>query len=642
MRHVKFYSTTDMTTVLSLRSAFEISKAFDDTQKDYSINEVLEFYNIWLFINKGLVLKDWSKEDIQEINKKAKTMKSLTFKYFALIPNSDIFELYKKSENRYKEDYWCLLTKTKRHTSISNSEFAQFLSKARPNISLILRNNVLVSYFDLPIKQFLLENPENAEILLDKFETQNLMNTNLINLPTSLTIEEKEQILIHYINSVFPNFNYLKLICNIQSNPTQLCISDRTRLLAIKKVNEIETKMFNPETAVEYEFKVIFREQDDVVKEDVQPQKAIYSYDSKWIKSNLSYSDILMNFIYLFKFTDRQMRINLVNKQSEMNALERFVFFRSKKGYNPSFFYKHKDYISSMQMEGYINLLSELDIRIEDPISWFFTDLLSEEFDIQDFRIKMPSLRSTFFEKCRTILPEMESILKQFNLYIDDNDIDHELLQLSREHLLFKNCKSLNPKKYVYANSEVFFRATHLLFSDQPPLGYISQKYASFRNFYEIITYGHCAIEEIEDYQKHDLDWLLENKYISLDKNKIIFPDIIKISILRDIFNCEVINYNRCPLVFKQSIDKMIESGLLKFESTLFSIPEQKYLNYHLNLSSFNDSLDLRNKYSHGTQPTDDSEDYMHKSNYEIFLKLLILIIIKIYDDIFTAKTETP
>jgi len=381
-----------MTTGLSLRSAFEKSEAFDDTKKEYNINEVLEFYNIWLLINKGLVLKDWSKEDIQEINNKAKTMKSLTFKYFAHIPNSDIFELYNESENQYKDDYWSLLTKTKRHTSISNSDFAHFLTKARPNIRIILRNNVLVRYFELPIKQYLLQNPENAEILLDKFETQNLMKTNLINLPTSLTIEEKEQILIQYINSVFPNFNYLKLICNIQSTPDQLCISDKTRLLAIKKVNEIETKMFNPETAIEYEFKVIFREQDDVVKEDAQPQKAIYSYDSKWIKSNLSYNEILTNFIHLFKFTDRQMRINLVNKQSEMTALEKFAFFRSKKGYNPGFFYKHKDYISSMQMESYIKLLSELDIRIEDPISWFFTDLLSEEFDIQDFRIKMPSL----------------------------------------------------------------------------------------------------------------------------------------------------------------------------------------------------------------------------------------------------------
>ena len=51
-------------------------------------------------------------------------------------------------------------------------------------------------------------------------------------------------------------------------------------------------------------------------------------------------------------------------------------------------------------------------------------------------------------------LPEMESVLKQFNLYVEDGVIDHDLHQISSDHLLFKNCKSLIQKKYVYPDSQ--------------------------------------------------------------------------------------------------------------------------------------------------------------------------------------------
>jgi len=63
------------------------------------------------------------------------------------------------------------------------------------------------------------------------------------------------------------------------------------------------------------------------------------------------------------------------------------------------------------------------------------------------------------------------------------------------------------------------------------------------------------------------------------------------------------------------------------FESTMFSRPEHDYLNYILNKSTFNNGMDLRNRYSH-TQPSDDDE-----ANYLIFLNLFVLTVIKINDE---------
>jgi len=56
---------------------------------------------------------------------------------------------------------------------------------------------------------------------------------------------------------------------------------------------------------------------------------------------------------------------------------------------------------------------------------------LKEEFKINNFIFKMPSKDSLYFEKCRTILPEVDRIFKQYNLIIEEGMIDQELIQMS-------------------------------------------------------------------------------------------------------------------------------------------------------------------------------------------------------------------
>ena len=72
-------------------------------------------------------------------------------------------------------------------------------------------------------------------------------------------------------------------------------------------------------------------------------------------------------------------------------------------------------------------------------------------------------------------------------------------------------------------------------------------------------------------------------------------------------------------------MDELEIRNVIEFESSLFSKPEQAYINYFLNKSQFNNELDLRNKYSH-TQPNIDDED-THTQNYMMFLRLSILLL---------------
>ena len=67
-----------------------------------------------------------------------------------------------------------------------------------------------------------------------------------------------------------------------------------------------------------------------------------------------------------------------------------------------------------------------------------FNQYLSKEFGINNFIVRMPTTVSSDFEKCRAILPEIDSILKQYKLYLEDGEIDQELLQVSSSHMFLK------------------------------------------------------------------------------------------------------------------------------------------------------------------------------------------------------------
>ena len=62
----------------------------------------------------------------------------------------------------------------------------------------------------------------------------------------------------------------------------------------------------------------------------------------------------------------------------------------------------------------------------------------------------------------------------------------------------------------------------------------------------------------------------------------------------------------------------------------MFSKPEQDYYNYLFNKSEFDNGLDLRNRYIHGTQNV---KEELNKDDYFIFLRMMPLIIIKINEE---------
>ncbi len=643
MERIKFYSINDMVTGENLIRIKEIVDNFDENKKDYNINDIIEFYNITKYVDtecyKNYKL-NWTEYDVSKIKGVIKIYKGIIARYIKSISNENIIAKYMEIKDDYygyREDFFELLEKYKVYENISEDTFCELLHTPKVFLEYILKNKNMTYYHGKTIRQRFYEESEYAEIILDYYEAKHTENVKTLYFPKELILEDKEEIIKKYIDSENPNLNYLRLINNIQ-NRDELSISDKTRLASIKETKVQNDNLFSNSAGIEYGAEVRFsKSQQEVVEFTKEKHIFKYSYDIRWIHENTDFNTLLNNFIHLFGYVDRQMRITLISKESELASTEKFFGVKSKNEYEIGMTFNIKNMLSMLQIIAYYKELNKINIRLEDVIEWFFKTYLLEEFDIQNYLVKMPSKDSTYYEKCKSILPEIDYILKQYNLLVEDGIIDQELLEVSSTSILFESVKSLIDNKYIYGNdkSQEFNNICYYFFSDQCLLHY-TEKYKNKRytSFYELLLNENVKANDYSGYSERLLNYVIDNGYVFIDFDDYIrVKDKRMIAILNDLYNNEVINYWKYPLKYREKMDELIEKDMLLKGSTLFSKQEKDYFNFYLNQRSFNNTYDLRNKYLHGNKLKDDDEN-THYNNYMLFLKFIILIIIKINDEL--------
>lgn len=578
MERIKFYSINDMVSGKNLIRIKEIVDNFDENKKYYNINDIIELYNITKYVDtecyKNYKL-NWSEDDISKIKDVIKKYKGIIARYIKSISNENITTKYMEIQDDYydyREDFFELLEKYKAYENISECIFSELLHTPKVFLEYILRNKNMTYYHGNAIRERFYEDSEYAEIILDYYEAKHTGDIKTLYFPKELTTDDKEKIIKNYIDSENPNLNYLRLINNIQ-NRDELSISDKTRLASIKKTKIENDKLFSNSAGIEYGAEVRFsKSQRDVVEFTKEKHIFKYSYDIRWIHENTDFNTLLNNFIHLFGYVDRQMRITLISKESELGTTEKFLGVKSKNEYEIGMTFNIKNMLSILQIIAYYKELNKINIRLEDIIEWFFKTYLPEEFGIQNYFVKMPSKDSTYYEKCKSILPEIDYILKQFNLLVEDGIIDQELLEVSSTSILFESVKSLIDTKYIYGNdkSQEFNNICYYFFSDQCLLHY-TEKYKNkkYASFYELLLKENVKANDYSGYSERLLNYVIDNGYVFIDSDDYIrVKDKRMITILNDLYNNEVINYWKYPLKYREKMDELIEKDMLLKGST--------------------------------------------------------------------------
>ena len=67
-----------------------------------------------------------------------------------------------------------------------------------------------------------------------------------------------------------------------------------------------------------------------------------------------------------------------------------------------------------------------------------FKYYLKDEFGIENFIVDMPTVNTSYLEKCKLIAIEIDKIIKQYQYYIQDGEIDEELLQISSNSIILE------------------------------------------------------------------------------------------------------------------------------------------------------------------------------------------------------------
>lgn len=634
MRRIKYYSKSDLSYGHNLKQCGIYIDNFESMSDLENINDIIELYNVGKFIADQTYLENWSSDQIQRYREFENEIKAHLGQQLNMMDYDNVLLYYSELERNYKKDFFILLETYGIHNRITPDSISEIMASSKTWKNELLVSPKFVKKFDTLICDYLCEDQSTAELLLNIFEVEHLTPRDKVYLPVSLDSNKKEAILIQYINSDKANINYIRLIANIQSNKDRLIVSSKTIKLARYKAMLIEEEIFKENQGLKNHIRLSFSDSlESVMDVQINGMNIRADYSTKWIEENLDYPTLLNNFIYLFEYVDIQMRCTLVTLKNTMGVFERFMGVKSQFSYDIGYTFRIMNQLAIMQMNAYYNQLLNNKIRLEDIIEWFFKDYLKSEFGVENYYISMPSTNSTHLEKCSSIMPAFESVLKQFCLYIEEGEIDHELLEIRTEHLFLKNIPSLVERKYFYLNSEDAIIACNILFSNQTAFGCLERLENEYDNLYKLIMSEDVDINDFSDFGDDSIEWLINHNLLYVkDDGCIDFVERKTGYILKELYYNEVLSYWHYPLYYRSIVDELFDLGFVRFENTLFSIPEQEYFDFHLNQARFNNGLDLRNKYSH-TQVISIKNKDIHLYNYFQFLKLFTIMVIKINDE---------
>ena len=643
---IKFYSKGDMAGGGYLLKAepilkSEIKPVYED------INDVLELHNIKQYFDNEVYLKKWTQNTILEFKQRVVEYGKIVGEFMSKINDDNFIFYYEQLPYKYIDSFFELVNNHKVYKRISAKNFALILSKKAHEIRNILIYKNIVNHYNIILREFLLTYSKSAELLLSIYEKKKDFYHKEMFLPQSLTKQDKENIISNYLDFDDANFNYIQLIQNSRTQK-DFAISDKTRLKAKRKDEEKTKKIFEEigDAAIRYGTSISFAEKETKIKQVNSDNGTInYVYSLDFIKEYNDTYSLFQNFHLLFEYIDPQGIINLISKKSQIGVVESLFSNFSKNDYATGTSFKFFEMGSHCQIVGYSSVVNKhLGNSLENILQLVFTTIFQEKYNFaNNARISFSLADNSYLEKVRLLAPEFESVLKQYKLFVQENEIDFELLQISSAPCSIKDIPSLIQNKYIYLNekNKEAVECSNLFFSDQTLLTYV-QPYEKkdYRSFFDLLVNEQVSIDNYEEYQKSDLNYFIDKGLIFIDESGFIqITNFERTLILKDLYENEVASFYYYPTAFQEEAKKMTEQNMIFFESSLFSKPEQDYFNYYLNKSEFTNGLELRNHYLHGTQANPEKTGE-HEYAYFTYLKLLVLTLLKIENDLFISLQE--
>ena len=282
-------------------------------------------------------------------------------------------------------------------------------------------------------------------------------------------------------------FNWTALRFAFNFNSAHLKLSAKLKLKAKRKAVQLNNEiMKDGHTWREGVQVVLDKDQEDLVKYSRNGGILEVSYSTEYLDNKTNEISLFQVFRRLFAYLDNTGLITLVSKPSELDVMER-IQMQSKNEYVTGTVFLRKSMLSQLQLLIYNDYLKSRNINLEETIQTVITQYFKKSFNI-DLKLKFPSGSATYLEKIRTLSPELEFLLRQYQAFVNEGEIDLELLQINTSPLFYSDIRSIVKKKYAYSDHEKIKYLKFIFFSDQSPLHYVKPFNSKYSKLYDLLV----------------------------------------------------------------------------------------------------------------------------------------------------------
>ena len=616
MQHKRFHAPNS---VIEPRQYDMALNYIEEYQPSTEINNLIETY---------LILKLIRKEN--EFSK----FKHLISKFYNDIstnfPNT-IFEIDYDSINIfYKDVFWELVLDLEKINKDDVSQFESYIKKY--NIHTINLKNVtkLISLFPQVIKENFLSRSRNIEFFLNH-QSGKFIDSNGLYIKLGITNEEINNLAREYCQTDSINPNYLQSIVEYKKL-SKYEFDDEVKLLAKRKSKEFWEKHFETNEGIHYSISVDIKPLDsDKLCEPIENGILL----NKTILDEHHDFPTLLNNFYLLGFFNHETGLPWLVANEETFSFTRF--FSPKSNAHFEDYDSHLKNFYGLLFYTYFEYLKKNNIDIEEIINWYFNIYLETKLNIKGFHFHASNKESSYYERGKSIICEMDSILDQYELFFRHREIDQGLLEIKSKASSYTSLKSFNEKKFIKLNNtpdnSALFSA---LFSNQSPLSLISSK-KEHKTFFKHIKEG-VKITDFDDYQVRQINILIEKNFLKLSNDVIKFSNFQEINILNKLWKSGTYClYYKDKLILDIAED-LCKKGYCEYSDNLFSEYESNYLSYILDDKKYGNGLKIRNKFSHGKFSYKSEEE--HQKNYLELLQIVIFYVMRINDELEFYKSK--
>lgn len=634
MERVHYYSDYDMSIPLHIERMANVVRGYEEGNQPDGINDYLEMYHIVQFIEHGKYPQDWNENKIAAI----KQYKGKVATYFSHLQSNDLPVILGEIERGYESSVWQIINQFKIKGLITENGLREILKEKNWLLKDLLEHRWIVEQNQILLTALLKENEHTAEWLLEQYvEEDRFCQHRDLYFPKSLTGTDKDAIIRNYVNSDKANLNYVRLVLTAKRS-ADFPLHPLTIKAARKKEKALNEAIFAMGAVHVASYGVALTvEQSAPAKERKVDEegRTMFVYNKKFI-DDCKDATVIYYCGQVFEFTEPYGFITLISKDAETDAFEKVTGLHARNAYDLDMAFRMRENMSYLQMQALECALLDTDRNIEGVIKAFYEDFLKTEYGYKSLSLTLPKHDDSLILKIRSLAIEMDAVAHQYDCYVNYGSIDKDIVELTPPQKLTET-KSLLSHRYCILNrdnTDVWY-LIYLFFGSQSMLFFVEPcKDAHFRNYYEFLENGiEVKYEDYENYQRPDIDRLLEKGYLVKDEKGILrCVKMREVRLLKHLYEYGACSYWGYPKEERMILDDMVSKGWISLDNHLLSPAERDYFSYYLNNEKFTNGPAIRNNYAHGTTPSYSEEK--HKKNYFQLLVLFVLLLLKISEDL--------